>query len=82
MADEQEIDAFEAALTSNNENTAPVADEQVAQVAVAESEEVLEEDPNAEFRRALERAPGEWFVVHSYAGYEKKVKAKIGRAHV
>jgi transcriptional antiterminator NusG len=30
-----------------------------------------------EFRRALQAAPGEWFVVHSYAGYEKRVKANL-----
>ncbi len=35
------------------------------------------EDPTAEFRRALAAAPGEWYVVHSYAGYENKVKANL-----
>jgi transcriptional antiterminator NusG len=29
------------------------------------------------FRAALRNAPGEWFVVHSYAGYEKKVKGNL-----
>ena len=65
-------DAFEAALTSNAAEV--VAEEQDAQVEVAEAEE---EDPNAEFRNALRNAPGEWFVVHSYAGYEKKVKTNL-----
>ena len=41
----------------------------------AESEE--EVDPAAEMRDALRRAPGEWYVVHSYAGYENKVKANL-----
>jgi len=76
MSDEnlnQSQDAFEAALTSS-----AVADEATAEAAVAVAEvETAEEDPNAEFRRALENAPGEWFVVHSYAGYEKKVKANL-----
>jgi len=77
MSDEnlnQNQDAFEAALTSS-----AVADEATteAAVAVADVEVPVEEDPNAEFRRALENAPGEWFVVHSYAGYEKKVKANL-----
>ena len=36
-----------------------------------------ENDPNAEFRRALRTAPGDWYVVHSYAGYEKKVKGNL-----
>lgn len=35
-------------------------------------------DPElAEFRRVLQAAPGEWFVVHSYAGYEKRVKTNL-----
>ncbi len=41
------------------------------------ADEDAEDDPNAEFRRALRNAAGEWFVVHSYAGYEKKVKANL-----
>lgn len=36
-----------------------------------------ESDPNAEFRRTLRTAIGDWFVVHSYAGYEKKVKGNL-----
>lgn len=36
-----------------------------------------EADPVAELREALRRAPGEWFVVHSYAGYENKVKVNL-----
>ena len=31
----------------------------------------------AELRAALSRAPGEWYVVHSYAGYENKVKTNL-----
>jgi transcription termination/antitermination protein NusG len=34
-------------------------------------------DPMTEFRTTLERRPGEWYVVHSYAGYENRVKANL-----
>ncbi|UNX56470.1 transcription termination/antitermination protein NusG [Georgenia sp. TF02-10] len=34
-------------------------------------------DPVAEFRRELRSLPGEWYVVHTYAGYEKRVKANL-----
>jgi len=34
-------------------------------------------DPVAELRQALRFAPGDWFVVHSYAGYENKVKTNL-----
>jgi transcriptional antiterminator NusG len=36
-----------------------------------------EPDPVEELRDALRRAPGEWYVVHSYAGYENKVKSNL-----
>jgi len=34
-------------------------------------------DPIVEFRETLRRAVGEWFVIHSYAGYENRVKANL-----
>ncbi|SER76767.1 transcription termination/antitermination protein NusG [Actinokineospora terrae] len=34
-------------------------------------------DPVAEMRDALRSAPGDWYVVHSYAGYENKVKTNL-----
>ena len=35
------------------------------------------EEPYADFRRELSRKPGKWYVVHSYAGFEKRVKSNI-----
>ena len=70
------MDAFEAALAVTE--TAPVIEEvlpPVVEDVVADT--VEENDENAEFRAALRNAPGEWFVVHSYAGYEKKVKGNL-----
>jgi len=37
----------------------------------------VEADPAVTFREALRRAPGDWFVVHTYAGYENKAKANL-----
>jgi transcriptional antiterminator NusG len=45
--------------------------------AAVEGEAAEEDDPAAELRRALEAAPGDWYVVHSYAGYENKVKTNL-----
>ena len=44
--------------------------------------ETDEDDPNAEFRRTLRAAIGDWYVVHSYAGYEKKVKGNLANRTV
>ena len=34
-------------------------------------------DPVIAFKRQLRKLPGDWFVIHSYAGYENKVKANL-----
>ena len=42
-----------------------------------ENSEVEEEDPVESLRRELRTAFGDWYVVHSYAGYENKVKTNL-----
>jgi len=54
------------------EDELPVEDE-----AGPEEAEVEDEDPAEALRSALKRAAGEWYVVHSYAGYENKVKTNL-----
>ena len=46
----------------------------VAEDAEAEPEE---EDPIEALKKSLKRAAGDWYVIHSYAGYENKVKANL-----
>jgi len=85
-------DAFEAQLAANATEVATEAVvEEIAveessavatgDLALASDEdgdiESEENDPNAEFRRTLRTALGDWYVVHSYAGYEKKVKGNL-----
>ncbi|MBI9114025.1 transcription termination/antitermination protein NusG [Sanguibacter suaedae] len=36
-----------------------------------------DEDPVEVFKRELRSKPGDWFVIHSYAGYENRVKANL-----
>ncbi|CAB4554530.1 MAG: transcription termination/antitermination protein NusG [Actinobacteria bacterium] len=53
---------------------------EVVEEAEAVSEEVSEgasDDPYREFKAELRKQPGKWFVIHSYAGYEKRVKQNI-----
>ena len=55
-----------------------VAEEEAgAETAAAEPEVEAEPDPVEEMRAALRRAPGDWYVVHSYAGYENRVKTNL-----
>jgi transcriptional antiterminator NusG len=55
-----------------------VTEESATEESVAdEPAEPVETDPAEEMRAALRRAPGDWYVVHSYAGYENKVKTNL-----
>jgi transcriptional antiterminator NusG len=63
------VDPVEAAVVAE-------AEVEVAEELVAEEEED-EEDPRAEFRDHLLTLPGDWYVVHSYAGYENRVKHNL-----
>jgi transcriptional antiterminator NusG len=45
--------------------------------ADAADDEPVEEDPYEAFRMDLRMLPGKWYVIHSYAGFERKVKANI-----
>jgi transcriptional antiterminator NusG len=53
-----------------------------AGAAVAETEDEAEDeaavvDPYEEFKAELRSLPGKWYVLHSYAGFEKRVKQNI-----
>ncbi len=51
---------------------------QEAELVLAEVEDEEEqEDPVLAFREQMRVAPGDWYVIHSYAGYENKVKGNI-----
>ncbi|MFJ3163009.1 transcription termination/antitermination protein NusG [Streptomyces kanasensis] len=43
----------------------------------AEAEPAAPVDPVAALREELRGLPGEWYVIHTYAGYEKRVKANL-----
>ncbi|GAA4547821.1 transcription termination/antitermination protein NusG [Pseudonocardia xishanensis] len=64
-----------AAETLESEDSAD-ADETVSEIAAVD-EELEEQDPVEAMTEALRRAPGDWYVVHSYAGYENKVKTNL-----
>jgi transcriptional antiterminator NusG len=47
------------------------------QPELAEDQPELAEDPVAEFTAQLRSLPGDWYVVHSYAGYENRVRTNL-----
>ncbi|MDT7763465.1 MAG: transcription termination/antitermination protein NusG, partial [Mycobacterium sp.] len=60
--------------TAEDSPTEATADEQAAPDAPGEDEE---EDPAVALKKELRLKPGDWYVIHSYAGYENKVKANL-----
>jgi transcriptional antiterminator NusG len=53
------------------------AQEAPAEAAASEEAPAEEEDPVVAFRARLESQIGEWFVIHSYAGFENRVKQNL-----
>lgn len=70
-APEVEESADSAPIAESAPGDAP-ADESAADETPAD-----DVDPVAAMKAALRRAPGDWYVIHSYAGYENKVKANL-----
>jgi transcriptional antiterminator NusG len=64
-----EVDAAQAG------DTASAPDEEAFVTAGADEEPPG--DPVEEFKAGLRRALGDWYVIHSYAGYENRVKANL-----
>ncbi len=69
--DAQELEAEAAVVVEAEEIVAEEAD---AEEADAEEDEI---DLIEEFKIAMRVAPGDWYVIHSYAGYENKVKGNL-----
>jgi transcriptional antiterminator NusG len=66
----------DSAVVTGEEAAAAAPDAEPAVASLDEAPEPVG-DPVADFRDALEHAPGDWYVVHSYAGYENRVKHNI-----
>ncbi|MFE7528901.1 transcription termination/antitermination protein NusG [Kitasatospora sp. NPDC057542] len=80
-SDEDEVEAYDEAEAGEPAEDAALHVEGDAESAVAEEsveEEPAEEvDPVAKFREDLRFMPGEWYVIHTYAGYENRVKQNL-----
>ena len=66
------IDDVEASVDPADAAEAPVDLE-----AAEDADEDEDADPYEAFREELRSLPGKWYVLHSYAGFERKVKANI-----
>jgi transcriptional antiterminator NusG len=71
----EEADASVEAVHDEEETVSEAADE--AGTDASAEAEPAEVDPYAAFRSELRMMPGKWFVIHSYAGFERRVKSNI-----
>lgn len=67
-ADSTDEAAEESPDVDADSTTGEVSEEEPAEPEV---------DPVAEFQAKLRRQEGDWYVIHSYAGYENRVKANL-----
>ncbi|HEY1624997.1 MAG TPA: transcription termination/antitermination protein NusG [Streptosporangiaceae bacterium] len=74
-ADAPEADGSEAELVAVEVSAEAEAPEGEDAEEAAEDAPVV--DPLEEFQRELRMMPGDWYVVHSYAGYENRVKTNL-----
>ncbi|MEV4228035.1 transcription termination/antitermination protein NusG [Streptomyces bobili] len=78
---EDEEDAAEEVAESDESADEAAATEVEDGEAVAEEAEEAEPaepvDPVAALREELRTLPGEWYVIHTYAGYENRVKTNL-----
>ncbi|MFZ4486474.1 MAG: transcription termination/antitermination protein NusG [Candidatus Nanopelagicales bacterium] len=74
--DEELLDA-ELLEEAVEEAVVEAVEEIIVEVIEEAGDEVEEIDPVVAFREQMRSAPGDWFVIHSYAGYENKVKGNL-----
>ena len=74
VTDEKAVQEADLDAAEGNGEATPVP-----LVEVEVTEEAVEDDvdPVAEFKANLRRQEGDWFVIHTYAGYENRVKTNL-----
>jgi transcription termination/antitermination protein NusG len=80
FADEP-ADADDAAADTDAEAAealdAEATEAESADAETTDAEAPTEDDALAEFMREMRMQPGDWYVIHSYAGYENRVKTNL-----
>ena len=79
FADEPADDeaATEEADEAATEEAGAATDAESTDTEPTDGEPPAEDDALAEFMREMRMQPGDWYVIHSYAGYENRVKTNL-----
>ncbi|MGW3336567.1 transcription termination/antitermination protein NusG [Streptomyces sp. NPDC001009] len=70
------VDGDAEAVAETDEDVVE-ADESAEAVEIVEEEPAEPVDPITALREELRTLPGEWYVIHTYAGYENRVKTNL-----
>ncbi len=76
VATEDDAEAADAEAVVAVDTDAEGAEDEDAD-ALAAAAATADVDPADEFKAKLRRQEGDWYVIHSYAGYENRVKANL-----
>ncbi|MFF1410299.1 transcription termination/antitermination protein NusG [Streptomyces sp. NPDC058289] len=77
-SDEDETDEEASDEDASDEDDAAEAEAEAdVEAEEADAEPAEPVDPIQALREELRLLPGEWYVIHTYAGYEKRVKANL-----
>jgi transcription termination/antitermination protein NusG len=76
-AQAEDAPAEDAAVDAETVEDAETAETVEDADEVEADEPDVDEDPVAAFKAQLRAQPGDWYVIHSYAGYENRVKTNL-----
>jgi transcriptional antiterminator NusG len=80
---EVEFSGAPEAAEAADDGAVEIVDPETGEVVLVPADEAADAgepapvDPLEAFREEMSAAPGDWYVIHSYAGYENKVKANL-----
>ncbi|MGX9900175.1 transcription termination/antitermination protein NusG [Arthrobacter sp. SA17] len=72
-----EADDEDADVTVDDSDSEAADSDDESTDALAAAAAAADVDPAEEFKSKLRRQEGDWYVIHSYAGYENRVKANL-----
>ncbi|MFF9337388.1 transcription termination/antitermination NusG family protein, partial [Streptomyces albogriseolus] len=76
-ADVEDTEASAEAEAADTTEAEAAEDESAEAAEEAEAEPEDDRDPVEKLREELRSLPGEWYVIHTYAGYENRVKTNL-----
>ena len=75
--DAESVESVDAEAAEAEVADVEASDDEAAEAEAADAEAPSEDDVLAEFMREMRMQPGDWYVIHSYAGYENRVKTNL-----